>query len=118
MGGQNKLDFKLKLQGNCCILWIDIMPNLKILDILLENKISEKEYKKCFKKIGSWIGIVKYPHFTFDIDIYDFHFFTELHQIYSQSNILGVCSILAKKLTNFDPPKSEINNLTGTSTYE
>ena len=30
------------------------------------------------------------------------------------TNFFGVCSILAKKVTNFDPPKQKLNNLTDT----
>ena len=40
--GGSKLDFRLKsniLQGNNCILWIDMMPSLQKLGIFLENKI-------------------------------------------------------------------------------
>ena len=32
--------------------------------------------------------------------------------VFTKYNYFFVCSILFKKLTNFDPPKSELNNLT------
>ena len=104
-GCQNKLDFRLKLnilQRNYFILWIDITLSQQKLGIILENKLFENwSYKK---KIYIYLG----PKLIFLNKKKSKTLFTKYNYFF------GVCSILVKKVTNLDPPKSELNNLTNT----
>ena len=106
-GGPKLIRFLAKT--NCSILWIDLMSSRQKLGIILVNKMFENwNYRKCFhSKMFSLIFLnenkIKKIPLVFDRAVFT-----------KYNNFLWVCWFLAKNLTNFDPSKSELNNLTDT----
>ena len=90
--------------------WIDIMPSRRKLGMILENKMFDNwSYQKMSTefpvKVCGWKSILEIFRCFFVHQSLILAHLLDLTLFTKYGNFIGVCSILAKKLTNFDTLK-------------